>query len=367
MKLMFDDFGNPSSLHKLGVKSEKYIKKSRSQIAKALAVNEKEIIFTSGGTESNNFAIQGALPKHKKGKIITTAFEHPSVLNCVEQMGKKGYETHFLKIDALGKIDLKEIEKNLDMDTVLVSIMHINNEVGTIQPIEEIGQIIKTFNTTHGTRILFHVDAVQGYGKVKLFPKKAGVDLMSFSAHKINGLKGSGGLFIREGVTLTPLVYGGGQEKGVRPGTENIYGIYSLGKATEQAFLNIEENFQHVSQLKIKMIEYLKQNCDNIEVNGSEFDWMSPYILNVSFRGVKGEILLHTLEMKNIFISTGSACSSKKKSYSHVLQAMQLDDERLDGAVRISFSKLNTIEEVISASEIICSEVNGLRRIIKRR
>lgn len=364
---MYEDFGNPSSLHKLGVSSEKYIKKSRSQIAKVLSVNEKEIFFTSGGTESNNFAIQGVLPRHKKGRIITTAFEHPSVLTCVEQMGKRGFEPYYLKIDSMGRIDLKAFEAALNIETVLVSIMHINNEIGSIQPIEAISQMIQQFNRLNGTKILLHVDAVQSFGKIKFSPKKMGIDLMSFSGHKINGLKGIGGLYVRDGITLTSLLYGGGQERGIRPGTENICGIYSLGEAAEQAFQNVEENYKFAEMLKSEMIQSLKEKCDDIEINGLNDALTSPYILNVSFRGVKGEVLLHTLEMKGIFVSTGSACSSKKKSYSHVLQAMSLDDERMDGAIRISFSKLNTIEEVSTAADIISNEVRSLRKIIKRR
>ncbi|GAU79193.1 cysteine desulfurase family protein [Fusibacter sp. 3D3] len=366
LRLMFDDFGNPSSLHKLGVNSEKYLKKSRAQISKALGVNEKEILFTSGGTESNNFAIQGAIPKSKKGRLITSTFEHPSVLKCVEQMAKKEFDAHFIKIDCDGFIDLNELEITLSQETVLVSIMHINNEIGTIQPIEEIGQMIYNFNQAHNTKIIYHVDAVQSFGKLRVNVKKAHIDLLSFSAHKINGLKGIGGLYVREGVTLMSLLYGGGQEKGSRPGTENICGIASLGAATESTFQNLETNYEHVKNLKSTMLSYLETHCNAFEINGTISDRTSPYILNVSFRGIKGEVLLHTLEMHSIYVSTGSACSSKKKSYSHVLEAMALDDERLEGAIRISFSKMNTLEEVIKASEIICKEVKSLRSIIKR-
>ncbi|WP_207736278.1 cysteine desulfurase family protein [Fusibacter ferrireducens] len=367
LKLMYTDFGNPSSLHRLGVNSEKYIKKSRTQISKALNVNEKEILFTSGGTEANNFAIQGAVPKSKKGRIITSVFEHPSVLNCVEEMSKKGFDAYYVKVNTEGILDLDEFKSALNPETVLVTMMHVNNEIGTIQPIEEIGEIIHNYNRANNTKIVYHVDAVQSFGKIRLDVKKSYIDLMSFSAHKINGLKGSGGLYVREGISLIPLVYGGGQEKGLRPGTENIYGIASIGAATEGAFKDLEKHLEHVKILKSKMIEYLQENCDDFEVNGSIGDRVSPYILNVSFRGIKGEVLLHTLEMNSIYVSTGSACSSKKKSYSHVLKAMFHEDERLDGAIRISFSKQNTVEEILKASEIICKEVKALRSIIKRR
>ncbi len=367
LELMYLNFGNPSSLHKLGVNSEKYIKKSRTQISKALNVHEKEIFFTSGGTESNNFAIQGAVPKSKKGRIITSSFEHPSVLNCVEQMAKRGFDTHFVKINEAGFVDMAGLERALNPETVLVSIMHINNEIGTIQPIQEIGQMIYNYNQANNTRIVYHVDAVQSFGKIRFDVKKAHVDLLSFSAHKINGLKGSGGLYVREGISLIPLFYGGGQEKGLRPGTENICGIASIGAATEVAFKDMEKNLEYVKSLKSKMVEYLAEYCSDFEINGALSESTSPYILNVSFRGIKGEVLLHTLEMNSIYVSTGSACSSKKKSYSHVLKAMFQDDERLDGAIRISFSKRNTIDEVIKASEIICKEVKALRKIIRKR
>lgn len=367
LKLIENDFGNPSSLHKLGVASEKYIKKSRSQIAKALAVNEKEILFTSGGTESNNLAIQGCLPRRKKGKIITTVFEHPSVLNCVQMLESQGYDVCFIPVSATGVLDMTEFENSLTEETLLVSVMMVNNEVGTIQPLEKIGQMIASHNQKHGTKALFHVDAVQGYGKLSVDVKKWGIDLMSFSAHKINGIKGSGALYIREGVTIAPLQHGGGQEKAIRPGTENILGIASLGLASEMTFAVREKSFETVKQFKSHMIDYIERNCEFAQVNGLAGEGASPYILNVSFKGIKGEVLLHTLEMKEIFVSTGSACSSKKKHYSHVLEAMKLSDEGLDGAIRISFSKLNTLEEVERASEIICDEAKALKRIIKRR
>ncbi len=361
---MTEDYGNPSSLHRLGVESEKKIKKARKAVAKLLGVKDKEIIFTSGGTESNNLAIQGILNQNsKKGKIITTRVEHPSVLNTIRTFEKLGYEIVYMKVDSQGHLNIDEFKELLDEDTQLVSVMHVNNETGIVHPIELIGQWIHQFNLEHQTQIRFHVDAVQSYGKIKVPVKKAFIDLVSLSGHKIHALKGTGALYIREGVSIKPLVYGGGQERELRVGTENFYGILALGEASKIAEEEMKDSFDRVKMMKTKMVEHFIQE-PSLSINGSS-DF--PYILNVSFLGTKGEVLLHALEMEKIYVSTGSACSSKKKSYSSVLEAMGLDVAHKDAAIRISFGKYNTLEEIEMASKIIIKTAQQLQKIMGKR
>ena len=362
-KLMHEDFGNPSSMHKKGVIAEKYIKEARKKISKALQVNEKEILFTSGGTESNNLAIKGSLPRKLRGRIITTRFEHPSVKSTVEVLGKNGYEIIFLPIEKNGQVRDGALDAALTPDTLLVSIMHVNNEIGSIQPIEAYGKTIHAYNQTHGTKILFHVDAIQSFGKIQIPIQSAHIDLLSFSGHKIGGIKGSGGLFVRSGVHLAPLMDGGQQELGIRPGTENIFGIVALGRATELAFEQMKPHFDEMVALNghlkslLEKDERIHFNCPN----------GSPYIMNVSFAGVKGEVMLHSLEMEGIYVSTGSACSSKKKNYSHVLEAIGLSDEHMDSAIRISFGSGITTQNINEAAEKMLSTAASLRKIMKNR
>ncbi|MBE0451810.1 MAG: cysteine desulfurase [Clostridia bacterium] len=362
-KLMHEDFGNPSSMHKKGVVAEKYIKEARKKISKALQVNEKEIVFTSGGTESNNLAIKGCLPRKLKGRIITTKFEHPSVKNTVEALGKNGYEVVFLPIDKEGQIKSGALDAALTPDTLLVSIMHVNNEIGSIQPIEAYGRTIHSYNQANGTKVLFHVDAIQSFGKIQIPIQSAHIDLLSFSGHKIGGIKGSGGLFIRAGVHLTPLTDGGQQEFGIRPGTENIFGIVALGCATELTFEHMKSRFAEMTSVKAHLRSLLEKD-EKIHFNCPEG---SPYILNVSFTGVKGEVMLHSLEMEDIYVSTGSACSSKKKNHSHVLEAIGLSDEQIDSAIRISLGSSTTIENINEAADQMLRIAASLRKVMKNR
>ncbi|MDW7661322.1 MAG: cysteine desulfurase family protein [Bacillota bacterium] len=362
-KLMHEDFGNPSSMHKKGVIAEKYIKEARKKISKALQVNEKEILFTSGGTESNNLAIKGSLPRKLKGRIVTTRFEHPSVKSTVEVLGKNGYEVIFLPIDKDGQVHDGALDAALTPDTLLVSIMHVNNEIGSIQPIEAYGKTIHAYNQTHGTKIIFHVDAIQSFGKIQIPIQSAHIDLLSFSGHKICGIKGSGGLFVRSGVHLAPLLDGGQQELGIRPGTENIFGIVALGRATELAFEQMKSHFDETVALNVHLKSLLEKD-ERIHFN---CPGGSPYIINVSFAGVKGEVMLHSLEMEGIYVSTGSACSSKKKNYSHVLEAIGLSDEHMDSAIRISFGSGITTQNINEAAEKMLSTAASLRKIMKNR
>lgn len=362
----FDTFGNPSSLHHLGVVAEKLIKQARKQVSDALGVNEREIIFTSGGTEANNLAIQGLTLNRTNARYITSQIEHPSVLGTFEWLEKNGADVVYLPVDEQGRVMLEALKSALSKETVLVSIMAVNNETGTIQPVQEIGTMIQTFNREFQAQVRFHVDAVQAFGKFTLMPEKLNVDAMSISAHKIGGPKGIGALYVKKGINLKPLMFGGQQEQGVRPGTENGLGIVAFGKAAELAKNHMAQRESYVKEIKATFIDALMQEPEII-INGTVDASASPYIINLSVMGVKGEVLLHTLEMKGLYVATGSACSSKKKVASHVLRAMKLNDARLEGAIRISFSHLTTIEEVKMATDMLIESAKTLRSIMSSK
>ncbi|WP_330396891.1 cysteine desulfurase family protein [Anaeromicrobium sediminis] len=364
LKSLTDYYGNPSSLHKKGVEVEKLVKEARKQLAKSLYAKPEEIIFTSGGTEANNLAILGTIKSKKREgrKIITTKIEHPSVLNVYKTLENEGYEVVYLRIDEYGMISIDELKENLTDDTILVSIMHVNNEVGTIQPIEEIGKILKKLKK----RPTFHVDAIQSFGKIKISPQKIGIDLLSVSAHKVHGPKGVGVLYIKKGTKIQPIVFGGSQETGIRSGTENVPGILGFGAAVSDFNNKIEEHIEYIKNFREKFKEKILAQVKDIKVNGHE-TCHAPHILNISFSGIRGEVLLHYLEQYNIYVSTGSACSSNKKSsQSHVLKSMKLTNEQIEGAIRFSFSYTNKMEEMDYAIEKIKNSVEELRMIIKR-
>lgn len=361
--LLSEDYGNPSSLHRKGLAAERHLKIARKQVANVLNVDEKTLVFTSGGTEANTLAIKGVLPRHKKGRLICSAIEHPSVLKNMEALVEEGYELIKIPVDSKGVIKLDALQQALSYETQLVSMMHVNNEVGSIQPLHEIAAMIKTFNDETNARVLFHVDAIQSFGKLDINPRDIGIDLLSISGHKINGLKGTGALYVKEGIKLTPLFYGGQQEFGKRPGTENIVGIVALGKAAELAQKYQACHYKHVKALKDEMVCTLSK-VPYVHFNGTEG---SPYILNVSFLGTKGEILLHSLEMEGIYVSTGAACSSKKKNQSHVLEAMGASDEVMDTAIRLSFGSSLESADVEKATAALMKISDELRMIIKKR
>ena len=353
-----NDYANPSSLHKKGLEVEKNIKKIREDIARTLGVKEKEIYFTSGGTESNNSIIRGVLDK-RKNHIITTKIEHPSVLDTIKTLEKEGIEVTYLDVDSEGKIDINSLKSSIKENTILVSIMHVNNEVGSIQPISEIGKYLKTLKE----KVYFHVDAVQSFGKINFKPSKYNIDFMSVSGHKIHGPKGIGFMYIKESSKVKPLFTGGGQEFGFRSGTENIPGIYGLGEAVRITNKNLDKNIQKINTLKNLLKSEILNNIENVKINSPE-DGVC-HILNVSFLGVKGEVLLHYLEQKDIYVSTGSACSSKKKG-SHVLNAMNLSKDEIEGTIRFSLSCFNTEEEILETIKVLKSSVEDLRFIIKK-
>lgn len=359
-----EDFGNPSSLHRLGFKSEKEIKKSRQIVADYLKVDEREVYFTSGGTESNNIAIQGlvnSLGKRRK-HIITSKIEHASVINTMKNLEKKGFRVTYLDVDKQGRLALDQLEESLDEDTILCSIMHVNNEIGSIQDIKSIKEIIKLKNP----KALLHVDGVQSFGKIDFSLRDMEVDVFSFSSHKIHGPKGVGGLYVRRDLKLSSIVFGGNQENGMRSGTENVSGIIAFGKAVEIMAKNKEKESQYVGELKKYSMGLIEKNIGDIRFNSSLEKSFSPYILNISFRNTRGEVLLHFLEQKDIYISTSSACSSSGTEKSDVLRAIALNDSEIEGAVRICFSYENKREDIEVFVDELEKAVKEIRKIIMR-
>lgn len=356
------DYGNPSSLHLKGMEAEKYIRQARERIARTLKVNEKELIFTSGGTEADNLAIIGAAMANKRaGKhLITTKIEHPAVSAPMHFLKEQGFEVTWLSVDREGQIDLKELQEAVRKDTILVSIMHVNNEMGAVEPIEEAARIIKGKNPA----ALFHVDAIQAYGKFPIYPKKMGIDMLSVSGHKIHGPKGVGFLYVKEKTKLKPIIFGGGHQRGMRSGTENVPGIAGLGQAAMEAYENLEQKQQYLYSLREAFIRGL-EDVEWAHVNGAN-KGMAPHILSVSFDKVKSEVLLHALEEKGIYVSAGSACSSNKPAVSETLKSIGLKQEYLDTTIRISFSIYNTPEEVEYCIQTLKELLPRLMRFTRR-
>lgn len=356
--IMRNYYGNPSSAHSLGVKAEGKLKESRKIFADILNCSEGEIIFTSGGSESNNFLIKGFT---KPGlHVITTKIEHPSVAEVYRYLEKQDVEVTYLDVNKYGQIDLDQLQSSIKKETALVSIMHVNNEFGIIQDLESIGNIIKKYSS----RAKFHVDAVQSFGKLKIDVQKCKIDMLSASGHKIHGPRGIGIAYIRKDLRPEPLIHGGGQEKNFRSGTENLAAICGFAFAANKIYKNLEENYKKVSHIKEYFIQELK-SIDNVLINSPSLPEFIPHILNVSFPGVKGEVLIHALEDKGIFASTGSACSSKKLSHSALLPLIGLDKKAAEGTIRFSFNELNTEEEVDYVIENLNKSLTFLRRLGK--
>ena len=359
VKAMTEDYANPAAKHRKGMEAELYIKEARARIAKTLKAAEKEILFTSGGSESNNMALIGtALANQRAGKhIISTAIEHPSVYNPLEYLEELGFEITFLAVDQDGHISLAELEEAIRPDTILVSVMYVNNEVGAVEPIEEISRIIKKKNP----KTLFHVDAIQAYGKYVIRPKKQGIDLLSVSGHKIHGPKGVGFLYIGNGVKVKPLIYGGGQQNNMRSGTENVPGVAGLGVAAEAMYTDHEAKVQHLIQLK----DYMTDRMGEIEgtvINSKKGTESAPQIVSVSFAGVRSEVLLHALEDKEIYVSSGSACSSHHPGVSGTLVGIGVAQKLLDSTIRFSFGLFNTREEIDYCIDVLKELLPVLRR-----
>lgn len=363
VELLTSEYGNPSSLHMKGVIAENEVTLARKKIAKTLKVQDKEILFTSGGTESNNLAIIGsAMANQRAGRhIITTAIEHASVLNPMEYLKENGFEITYLGVDKNGHISLDELKDSIRDDTILVSIMQINNEIGAIEPVEEAGRIIKAANHP----IIFHVDAIQSYGKLVIRPQKLNCDLLSVSGHKIHGPKGSGFLYIKDKTKIKPIIFGGGQQKGMRSGTENVPAIAGLGIACEQIYDNFEEKIQNLYHLKELFIDRVSK-IDGVSINGSTGRNSAPHIVSTSIRGVRAEVMLHALEDKQIYVSAGSACSSNKPSISSTLKSIGVEQSLLDSTIRFSFCVNTTEDEIIYATDMMAEIVPMLQRYTRK-
>lgn len=360
VECMQENYGNPSSAHRLGVAAERVLKKTRETLAAYLKVSPEEIVFTSGGTEANNLGLRGVLPFLRRfGRhIVTSSYEHPSVDKVMQALQQEGWEVTFIPGNREGSVKEEELLAVLRPDTVLVSIMHVNNETGAINDVVSLGELVKQ----RAPRALFHVDAVQSFGRVPVDIEKGKIDLLSLSGHKIHGPKGIGALYVRRGVKLKPLLLGGGQERDLRSGTENVPAIAGLGRAVE--LLN-KESVGRMMALKLKLAEGIKAICPEAEVNGPPPAAGAPHILNISFPGFRGEVLLHALEEKGIYVSTGSACSSRKEVVSRVLKNMGLPRDLLYGAIRFSFSPYNTeaeIDYVLERLQEVVKELALFRR-----
>ena len=362
VKTMTEDFGNPSAMHLKGVEAEKYVREAAQILAKILKVNEKEIIFTSGGTESNNLALFGGADANKRSgnHIITTSVEHAAVGQPAERLEQMGYEVTIVPVDHRGVVQLEALEKALRPDTILVSTMYVNNEVGAVMPVEEIAKLVHE----KSPKALYHVDAIQAFGKYRIYPKKAGIDMLSVSSHKIHGPKGVGFLYINEKARIQPQILGGGQQAGMRSGTDNVPGIAGLGVAAKMVYTDFDKKIEHMYQLKERLAEgFLK--LPDVRLNGMEIREGAPQILSASFLGVRSEVLLHTLEEKGIYVSAGSACSSHKRKAAGTLSAMGMEAAQRESTLRFSFSEENTFEEVDYALEVI-GQVLPMRRRYSR-
>lgn len=358
-RILCEDYGNPSSLHHKGVEAEAYLRYAYETFAKILKVNEKEIFFTSGGTESDNIALVGAaMAGHRTGRhLITTRIEHPAVLQPMSYLEGQGFEVTYLSVDRQGKISLEELEQAIRPDTIVVSIMHTNNEIGTVQPIAEAGALIKSRNP----KTLFHVDAVQGFGKARIHPGKMHIDMLSASAHKIHGPKGIGLLYLREGAKVSPIMYGGGQQRGLRSGTENLPGIAGFAKAAELVYQDLEQDIDRMYALREKLTDGVKR-VEEVTVNGCPGMEGAPHIVSASFRGVRSEVLLHALEERGIYVSAGSACAAHKPQPSATLRAIGVEKELLESTIRFSLSGFTTDEEIAYTCQNLEEIVPKLRR-----
>lgn len=358
-KLMLEDYGNPASMHFKGMRAEQYVKRAKEQIAKVLKVNEKEIIFTSGGTEADNLALIGAAMANRRSgaHLITTRIEHPAVLKTMEYLEGQGFRVTYLPVDKTGRVRLEDLQKSVRQDTILVSVMHTNNEVGAVQPIAELGALIKRMNP----RTLFHVDAVQGFGKFRIFPKRMNIDLLTVSGHKIHGPKGVGFLYAGEKVKLHPIVFGGGQQNGMRSGTENVPGIAGLGLACQKVYENLERDNERMYRLREMLIEGVS-DLGNIQINGCPGREGAPHVVSISFRGVRSEVLLHALEDRGICVSAGSACAARHPRPSETLKAIGVERALLESTLRFSLSLFTTEEEIVYTLHTLHETVPVLRR-----
>ena len=363
-KVMCRDYGNPSSMHRKGVEAEHYVKESKETLARLLKVNAKEIFFTSGGTESDNLALIGtARAVRRSGNhLITSAIEHPAILNTMRHLEEEeGFRVTYLPVDANGQIKLEALREALCKETILVSVMYVNNEVGAVQPVEQAARIVKSYNPG----ILFHTDAVQGFGNYRIYPKRLGADLLSASGHKIHGPKGIGFLYINERVKITPIVYGGEQQKNIRSGTENVPGIAGIGLASKMIYRDLDMKVALMRELKEHFLGGVTK-IPNTTIHGLTDENSAPHIISVGFAGIRGEVLLHALEEKGIYVSSGSACASNHPAVSGVLKGIGAAREYLDATLRFSMSEFTTKEEIDYTLETLYNCVPVLRKFTRR-
>ena len=359
--VMVGEYGNPSSLHRKGIEAEKIVKTATKRIADTIKVSEKEIYFVSGGTEGDNLAILGTAAAKRGRHIISSGIEHPAVLNTLEYLEGKNYAVSYIPVNKDGRFSVKNFEKIIRPDTILVTCMLVNNEIGTIEPIKEMSDILKRKNPG----AVFHVDAVQGYGKIPFTAASLGADMITLSSHKIHGPKGMGALYIRSGINIKPIIFGGGQQNNIRPGTENVPGIAGFGLAAQIANTSLREKAEKMRALRDRLKTGIQKNIPDVKVNTPE-EGAAPHILNVSFKGAKSEVILHTLENYGIYVSSGSACSSHKKAPSYVLSAIGLDRAWIDGSIRFSLSEFTTEQEIDYTIEKLITTVDGIRRIMRK-
>ena len=363
-KVMCEDYGNPSSLHRKGMEAEQYVRSARETFAKILKVQEKEIFFTSGGTESDNLALIGTARAYKRrgNHLITTAIEHPAILNTMRYLeDEEGFRVTYLPVDQYGRVKLSALREALCKETILVSIMYVNNEVGSVQPVKEAAGIVKAYNR----EIIFHSDAVQGFGKYRIFPKREGIDLLTVSSHKIHGPKGMGALYISDKVKIRPIVFGGEQQKNIRSGTENVPGIAGFALAAKMVYSDLKEKTARMRKLKERFIEGIRQ-VDHVSVHGLPDETSAPHIVSVGIAGIRSEVLLHTLEEKGIYVSSGSACSSNHPGISGVLKGIGVEREYLDATLRFSLSEFTTEEEIDYTLKTLYNCIPMLRRYRRR-
>lgn len=363
-KIMCEDYGNPSSLHMKGIQAENYLRHAKETLAKILKVNEKEIFFTSGGTESDNMALIGcAFANSRRGRhIITTQIEHPAVLKTCAYLESMGFRVTYLPVNAWGQISLDDLRRAMTLETILVSVMYTNNEIGSIQPIELAGAMIKQINP----QTLFHVDAVQGFGKARIYPKRMGIDLMSASGHKIHGPKGIGFLYIGERVKIQPIIFGGGQQMNLRSGTDNVPGAAGMAKAAELLYEHFESDIKNLYNYKKFFLDNVRK-IEGVRINGllpekPDGEGTAPHIVSVSVPGVRSEVLLHALEDRGIYVSAGSACAARKPQPSATLKAIGVDRMLLESTIRFSFSVYTTKEELDYTLQEMYDKIPMLRR-----
>ena len=356
-RVMKEQYGNPSSLHRLGMAAEKEVKEAKEAIGATLRATPQEIYFTSGGTESNNLAIRGACSLSRGRQIITTPLEHPATMNTLGHLRKKGWRIDTIPVDENGVITLSAFENLITPATALVTAMLVNNEIGSVQPISQMAKILKKKNP----RALFHVDAVQGYCKVPCDVKDLGIDMLSISGHKIRGPKGIGVLYLKKGTRIAPILFGGGQQDNLRPGTENVPGIAGLGVAAKICHKNMQEAVPRMELLRRRLEDGILERIPNVKINTPK--GCAPHILNVSFDGVRSEVVLHSLENSQIYVSSGSACSSHKKEPSYVLTAIGTPRNLIDGSIRFSLSEMTTKEDIDVTLEVLTTIIANLRKL----